>query len=189
MDSPGSFNPYAPPRSGGIVQPEEDLRLDGDLASRWQRLGGALFDTLLIFIARAPAYAGVSSMAAVAQKGARLKNPFYLYMHAGRWGVVTAMVSAALLAVQWWLLVKRGQTVGKMVARTRVVRTDGSRADFVHVLALRDWPVFVLGILAATSSVLSIIDMLDYLFVFRPDRRCLHDLIAGTKVVRVPNAW
>src|SRR3569833_1340653 len=143
MDSPGSFNPYAPPRSGGIVQPEEDLRLDGDLASRWQRLGGALFDTLLIFIARAPAYAGVSSMAAVAQKGARLKNPFYLYMHAGRWGVVTAVVSAALL----------------------------------------DWPVLVLGSLAATSSVLSIIDMLDYLFVFRADRRCLHDLIAGTKVV------
>src|SRR3569833_811745 len=145
MDSPGSFNPYAPPRSGGIVQPEEDLRPDGDLAPRRQRLGGALFDTLLIFIARAPAYAGVSSMAAVAQKGARLKNPFYLYMHAGRWGVVKTVITEALLAVQWWLLVKRGQTVGKKKTRTRDERTDGSRADFVHVLALRDWPVFVLG--------------------------------------------
>src|SRR3569832_1066251 len=129
MDSPGSFNPYAPPRSGGIVQPEEDLRLDGDLASRWQRLGGALFDTLLIFIARAPAYAGVSSMAAVAQKGARLKNPFYLYMHAGRWGVVTAVASAA----------RADRSAGAIRRGARLGRTAGARSGSVRSTACSAW--------------------------------------------------
>lgn len=33
-----------------------------------------------------------------------------------------------------------------------------------------------------------LIGTLDVLFVFRADRRCVHDLIAGTKVVHVPSA-
>ncbi|MCY1389879.1 hypothetical protein D9M71_46890 [compost metagenome] len=28
--------------------------------------------------------------------------------------------------------------------------------------------------------------MVDYLFIFRADRRCLHDLMAGTRVVQLP---
>jgi uncharacterized RDD family membrane protein YckC len=33
-----------------------------------------------------------------------------------------------------------------------------------------------------------ILPLLDALFIFRQDRRCIHDLIAGTKVVQLAGA-
>ena len=184
MEPPEPFNPYAPPRAPTDA-PIDQPRPDTGLASRWQRLGGALFDSLLRLIAILPGYAGVPSVASVAQTGARLKNPFYLYTNAGKWGVVAAVASAALLALQWWLLVKRGQTVGKMIAQTRIVRKDGARADFVTVLVLRAWPMWVVEILGGMTGLFALVGTIDDLFVFRQDRRCLHDLIAGTRVLRV----
>ena len=183
MEPNEPFNPYAPPRSATDA-PVEYGRLDSELASRGQRLGGALFDGLLGILGVIPAYFGGTSMAAIAQKGVKIKNPFFLYTHTGTGGVIAAVVTAAILAVQWYLLVKRGQTLGKMVAGSRIVMKDGSRAGFVNVLVLRAWPVWVLGHMAAAISIFALVGLIDDLTVFRADRRCLHDLIAGTKVVR-----
>lgn len=76
-----------------------------------------------------------------------------------------------------------GQTVGKRVMRLRVVNFyDASNPGFVKVVLMRWWlpsliyPIPYLGWAFWLA---------DGLFVFKKDRRCLHDLMAGTIVVQL----
>ena len=69
----------------------------------------------------------------------------------------------------------RGQTLGKMLFRIRVVMVDGSPLSFGRSVLrhLGSW---------LSAAILGI----GYLFVaFRADKRGLHDLIAGTRVEHV----
>jgi uncharacterized RDD family membrane protein YckC len=87
-----------------------------------------------------------------------------------------------LILVQAILLTLRGQTVGKLITQLRVVRaTDGSHAGFLRAFLLR-------GFLTRCIRHLPLIGVMFWLvdncFIFRDDHRCIHDLIAGTKVVK-----
>jgi uncharacterized RDD family membrane protein YckC len=84
--------------------------------------------------------------------------------------------------VQIWMLTVRGQTVGKRLLGIRIVRVeDDANPGFAHTVLLRSVipvilraiPVFGLGFW-----------LVDVACIFRTDKRCLHDLIAGTKVVQ-----
>jgi len=172
-------NPYAPPSSGLDAEPPATAVATAELATRWQRLGGSLFDGLLALVAIAPGYIGISFRDLLAAKQ-QSSNPFLLFTSAGMWGYIAAGLLIALTIVQWTLLARRGQTVGKMIAGTRVVRLDGSPAGFAHAVALRSWPVEILS----RIPLVQFLGLVDVLFIFGESRRCVHDLIAGTKVVR-----
>ncbi len=85
------------------------------------------------------------------------------------WLFVIAVLNIVLLA-------QRGQSLGKIVVGIRIVRTDGTPADVVHVVLLR--AVANLGL-----SLVPVYWFVDSLFILRADRRCIHDLLADTKVV------
>jgi hypothetical protein len=99
-------------------------------------------------------------------------------------------VWAGLLAgilLQAILLAVRGQNLGKMLVGVRVVRaSDGQPAGFVRAALLRFLlPVLIMIALNRATGVLGFLFLLiDFCFIFREDGRCLHDLIAGTKVAR-----
>ena len=101
-----------------------------------------------------------------------------------------AWVWAGLLIgilLQAALLAARGQNLGKILLGVRVVRADTSeRAGFVRGALLRFLlPVGFMILLNVFTVVLGFVFLLvDYCFIFRADQRCLHDLIANTKVVR-----
>lgn len=80
-----------------------------------------------------------------------------------------------------WLLAKRGQTVGKAVLKMRIVRRDGSPAGLGRLLGLRYGVGFVVASIPAVGWLYGVVDAL---FIFNNERRCLHDLIADTIVVR-----
>ena len=183
MTSPSEPNPYAPPAADIGEQPI--VSAAGDLASRWQRLGAALLDFLPTVAALVPFFIGIMTKALSGQAIAAPDgvNPLTPFLAAGRLGVVSLVLLTVVLATQWTLLGVRGQTLGKIVARIRVVRVDGSRASFLHTVVARNWPFFLCGLFLGNAG--SIVGTLDMLFVFRRDKRCLHDLMAGTKVVRV----
>ncbi|TSC58170.1 MAG: hypothetical protein Greene041619_730 [Candidatus Peregrinibacteria bacterium Greene0416_19] len=85
----------------------------------------------------------------------------------------------AVFVVQLFLLSIRGQTVGKWLMHIRIVGKDTLKhAGFVRTVLLR---YFVNGILSYVPGY----SLVDILFIFRSDRRCLHDLIAGTIVIRL----
>jgi len=88
----------------------------------------------------------------------------------------------ALMLVQATLLTLRGQTIGKIIVGLRIVRVpDGSPAGFLRAFLLRG---FLPRCLRHVPLVGFLFWIVDNCFIFRDDRRCLHDLIAGTKVVK-----
>jgi len=88
----------------------------------------------------------------------------------------------ALVLVQATLLTLRGQTIGKIIVGLRIVRVpDGSPAGFLRAFLLRG---FLPRCLRHVPLVGFLFWIVDNCFIFRDDRRCLHDLIAGTKVVK-----
>jgi uncharacterized RDD family membrane protein YckC len=92
----------------------------------------------------------------------------------------------ALGCVQLWLLTARGQTLGKMLFDIRVVRVrDKLNGGFIANVLLRVMAVALLGMIPYLGALFAVADLL---FIFRSDRRCLHDLIAGTFVIKGSSA-
>jgi uncharacterized RDD family membrane protein YckC/DNA-directed RNA polymerase subunit RPC12/RpoP len=83
---------------------------------------------------------------------------------------------ALLVFCQWCLLTLHGQTIGKFVMMIRVVSISGQLPGFVQGVLLRNW-------LRNLLSMIPLFSLIDILFIFSPSGRCLHDYLAGTKVV------
>jgi uncharacterized RDD family membrane protein YckC len=78
------------------------------------------------------------------------------------------------------LLSTRGQTIGKRWMQIKIVKLDGSPPGFVGAVLLR---IIVNSLIGAIPYVGVVYSLVDILVIFRDDRRCLHDQIAGTRVV------
>lgn len=97
----------------------------------------------------------------------------------------------ALLAVQVWLLATRGQSVGKRLVGIRIVKVDGSAPGIVHAWVTREVLITVMGMVAGFIPFIGpvlvrpVFHLVDWCLIFRDDQRCLHDTLAGTRVVKV----
>lgn len=96
--------------------------------------------------------------------------------------VSLAVGLVVFLLVQGWPLAKRGQTIGKMVCKLRIVRTDGSPAEPWRLLGLRYGVGILTNLMVGVAMVYGLIDAL---LIFRGSRQCLHDTIARTKVIQL----
>lgn len=95
-----------------------------------------------------------------------------------------------LLIVQVILLSIRSQSIGKLIMRLKVVRLDGTPGGFLHAWLLREPIMTIIGVFLGIFPWIGMafrpaFHLTDWCFIFRDDRRCLHDLIAGTKVVKL----
>jgi uncharacterized RDD family membrane protein YckC len=141
-----------------------------ELASLGARFVGAMVDGFLVLLAVVPGYALIIATADSQDETLALL------------GVALLFGSLLLLAVvQLVLLSMHGQTLGKKVAGTRIVNVrDGSNPGFVGAVLLRN---VVPGMIGSLPCVGPIFSLADILYIFGEDRRCLHDHIAGTRVV------
>ena len=95
---------------------------------------------------------------------------------------ISAWADSPLIASKAPFEAISGQTIGKKLLKIRIVREPGhAAAGFVHAWLLRN---FVTGFIRAVPWSGFVFTLVDVCFIFRDDRRCLHDLIAGTKVVQ-----
>ena len=163
-------NPYAPPQAEVRDAAPDDA---GELASRSQRFVGAFLDTIIESIVTLPF---------------ALYTNYWQDVIAGTVGYATAYGLSAVgfavfVAMNGYLLAKRGQTIGKVIVGTRIVDVaDGRVPKLVRSLGVRYGTIWLVSLIPFVGGLLS---LLDALVIFRRDRRCLHDLIAGTKVVKV----
>ena len=98
---------------------------------------------------------------------------------------VMILFIVGFMVINGYLLVTRGQTVGKLMLSIRIVdSTTGGNVSAAKVLGLRYIVFFSLQIIPV-FGMRELVGLLDALFIFRDDRRCLHDLLAGTKVVSI----
>lgn len=93
-------------------------------------------------------------------------------------GVLSLLSLLAVPILQIVLLSKDGQTVGKKALNIRIVMvTTSQNGGFVPNVVLRAW-------LTALMAFIPFFGIVDILFIFREDQRCIHDLIAGTRVIQ-----
>jgi uncharacterized RDD family membrane protein YckC len=150
-------NPYAAPRAA-----VEDVGQGSfELAGRRQRLGAAFVDGILYFL--------------IGMLGGFLSG-------AGESGMLVAIGLAfiAVTGVNLVLLHRRGQTIGKYSFDIKIVRSSGERAGLARLILLRGLPQWVLS----AFPFLNLLNLVDVLFIFREDRRCVHDHIADTTVIK-----
>ena len=121
---------------------------------------------------------------------------YALLFAAGIWDQVIAPTTSPIVPVQiavigllgfltlhGYTLATRGQTLGKVVMKTRIVSVvNGEILPLWKVVALRYLPLTLVGVIPFVGSFAGLIDAL---FVFRQDRRCLHDFVAGTRVIAI----
>ena len=79
------------------------------------------------------------------------------------------------IVYETWMLSKYGATLGKIVMRLRVVRSDGSPITYMQAFA-RYWAKVLSGLLFCIGFIIA---------VFDPEKRSLHDRICGTRVIRI----
>jgi uncharacterized RDD family membrane protein YckC len=206
---PGAFVP--PPQAGApIFQGQgarpgdspfisditrEPLQEGPSLAGRGRRLLAVSLDHLAVLILAAPGLVMFLSsflpffMATIADADgtmdeAAMEAAMAEFIGENLVGAVMLMLIpiAIFTLVQVVLVSMRGQTVGKILCKIRIVRSDGSSVGFLHGVLLRS---IVMGMIGAVPLVGGFVSIADPLFIFREDRRCLHDMLADTIVVDV----
>ena len=186
QQQPGSnFNPYAPP----TADVDQGLQLQSGeyvLAERGTRLGAVLIDGLLAVAAAAPAGIILAFMIFSATNGmTSLGDAEMMSYGVIAVGALMVLMILAFMGYQWYLIATTGQTLAKRWLGIKIVRVDGSPLGFVNGVILRSW---VTGMLSNIPMVGMIVGIVNPLMIFGEERRCLHDLIAGTRVIVAPGA-
>lgn len=162
-------NPYTPPASDVAAGTEQDT--SGTLASRGNRFLGALIDGILMMVLIMP----VMFLSGFWEAAANAGGASFMF---NLMALAASFLTYCL--INGYLLAQSGQTVGKKIMKTKIVNMDGSQPPLAHILLRRLLPVQLLVLVPFVGNFLSLVDAL---FVFRDDRRCIHDHIAGTKVI------
>lgn len=92
------------------------------------------------------------------------------------------IIVASYLGLNTWHLWRHGQTLGKAALKIRIVTESGAVPALWKLLLLRG-PFLVIPYTIALGAV-GLLPVLDHLFIFGKTKRCLHDYVAGTIVVR-----
>lgn len=157
-------SPYATPES----DVEVPLEVAFELADRGARLGGAITDGILVMIAYVPVLYFTITIAEP------LSAPIVMLL-AGAGGFLT------FLAVNGYLLATSGQTVAKRILGIQIVSVkDSEPLPFWKLILLRYLPFFAI---AQVPVVGLIVGLVNPLTIFGKEKRCMHDYLAGTKVV------
>lgn len=157
-------NPYAPPQAAvqDIVDPAAGVLL----AERGTRLGASLLDGLIFMLM---VYAPMVAMALMADEAG--ESAFVLAMGLAGIGFLV------YVAINIRFMIANGQSIGKKACGIKVVRADGSRASISRLVWLRNVLNIVLGFIPLYGII-------DSLFIFGHARRCLHDHLADTIVIK-----
>lgn len=163
------FNPYQAPEApvAGVrftAQSDDDTIL----AARFTRLAAAILDGIIYM---GPFFLAFALIMADPEMNEEVVG--FLFLMGMGWFLVAFVLNLVFLA-------RDGQTMGKKGLKIRIVRVDGGQATLGRIFALR---MLVPGLLGAVPFLGNVFGLLNVLFIFSPERRCLHDYFADTKVV------
>ena len=159
-------NIYAPPTS--VV--EDPIETSG-LAGRWTRLWGATIDGLISTVIVLPIMFATGYWDRALAESVTTQETI----------MISVLGLVVFLILHGYLLAKYGQTIGKRLVGTRIVSMETSEIlPLWKVYLLRYLPISLVTQIPVVGIGLVYIN---YIFVFRNNKRCLHDQIAGTKVV------
>ncbi|MGC6427838.1 MAG: RDD family protein [Akkermansiaceae bacterium] len=177
-------NPYAAPDTEVDINqraffPQELPGLH-NYALRWLRLLGSMIDGILfilVILLLDLIVPGKSSILVACQTGE------WQYCHEswidGHWGTVAGFFVYALIQFHFWGT--RGQSLAKIILKTRIVTLDGKIPSVGTMIFLREGLMTFLMNIPGIGRLISIIDGL---LISRKEHNTLHDDLARTRVIR-----
>lgn len=155
--------------------PESDLEIDNPddciLASRWSRVWASLIDGLTIIPIIIPLMYFTGGFDGIAD-GIQSSLSYTLVM---------ALISTVIFVVIHGRgIVRDGQTWGKKSQNIKIVTIEGEHPN-IHTLAKRYGFYWLIPNIPVIGQF---INMINILFIFSKSKRCLHDHVGGTKVVK-----
>lgn len=165
MDEQG--NPYQPPETVSHVKPARK----GEQATRGARLLAAILDGLLIMVIMLPM-----------QWMAGVFDGFPEFAEQGIGNTILWSIAgfALTLALNGYLLATRAQSIGKLALGIKIIMLDGHNARLSVIALRRILPFTALAVVPVAGPLAGLVDIL---FIFGERQRCIHDRIAGTRVV------
>lgn len=168
---PAAARRYAPPRAAvrDIARPHAST----ELAERSTRLVASIADSLIFFAMVYVPLLVFAVLGGVAEGATEADvSPT----------MVGSVVAAGVGGIAFlWLNLKQmgatGQSLGKKYCHIKVVRSDGSPVALSRLVWLRNVVIWIL-------SVIPLFGIVNVLFIFGESRRCLHDKLADTIVVK-----
>lgn len=138
-------------------------KLSANKATRKQRFFAHCIDTLLLLLIAIPMW-------------------ITLLVYKTFIGYPFICISLLIVTIsQSYFLIVNGQTIGKKIVKIKIVKSSTKiNGGFIINILLRS---IVGTILLGVAIPYPIYFFIDSLFIFREDRRCIHDLIAGTDVI------
>lgn len=161
-------NPYQTPESNLVDEKPAEFTLAG----RGSRLAAAIIDGIIGLVFAIPVIMslGIWDMAKAGQQ-----PPFSLTL-------LSAIIGfAAFALVHGYFLNSNGQTIGKKLLGIRIAKLDHAVPPLTTTLGKRYLPITLASLVPMVGQILTIVDIL---FIFRGDRRCVHDHVAGTQVIK-----
>lgn len=147
-----------------------------ELAGRGARLGAVIIDSLIIF----PILIGIAMLTG-------FWDEFIPKMASGiplslNENVIIFLVGQSLfLLLNGFLLANHGQTIGKKIMNIKIVDMKGNQVGLIKLYSLRYLSFSFISQIPLAGGLIS---LLNVLFIFGNQRRCLHDQLASTQVIK-----
>jgi uncharacterized RDD family membrane protein YckC len=152
---------------------QQENQEDAQLASRGKRLAAAIID-IIIFL---PLIIIIASPLGLIDTEVTEEPPPFDLEQTLQLFIIGQVL---FLLVQGYLLHSRGQTIGKVLLKIQIVATNGDMLGLGKLYFVR---YFVFSLLAQIPVIGAVVALANILFIFGKEKKCLHDRLAGTKVI------
>jgi len=156
---------YSPPES----DPQSET---SNNASRLSRLGASIIDSLIMIVLVIPVMFLTGGFDQISNPE---DQPSLLYNLA-----IAIAAIVVFVAVNFKLLTSNGQTIGKKAVGIKIVTMQDELPSLKENLLKRYAVYFIPGQVPIIGQIFSLVNVL---FIFKADQRCIHDLVGDTKVV------
>lgn len=183
--SDNSENPYAAPNFAKPLRLPA-LQTEDELAGRGARLLAAVLDAGFMAVVIIPLIFALELLAPVVMEETVFSEL-----------LVSLLAEVVFLALNGYLLMVAGQTIGKLVMKIQIVdQTTAELLPFLRVYVYRHLWITLLSLITVTlffsvdtnDRLVGVVSLLDVLFIFGAGRLCFHDRLAHSKVVRCKEA-
>lgn len=172
-------NPYSPPSATEPLT-QDSQTSSHQLATRGSRFLASLLDgiivtgpLLIVIFFILPTFASDQF-----EIWRFIDNSTYLY------DIVFGLIFYILFLIINWVFLKNGQTIGKKALKIQV-RTLTGDIPSANDQAFRRYLFY--NLISSIPVVGNILSLINILFIFGSEHRCLHDRVAGTIVIKKPD--
>lgn len=147
-----------------------------ELAGRGSRLGAVIIDSIIII----PALIGIAMITGFWDAiFPRLANGIPLSLKENL--IMFLVGQSVFLMLNGSFLANYGQTIGKKLMKIKIVDMEGNNLGLIKLYSLRYLSFSLFSQIPVAGGLIS---LLNILFVFGKERRCLHDRLASTQVIK-----